>query len=134
MGRKETIMEMRVNRLLKGKKPCYVYLRQNIGQIYEGGQSDFIMSITNNFIHFQKLSFFLRRYKPEKDLKVDRKSIKSYTHYNMNIATMTLILYTYDKKYIQIFYNTGIADTAETENNILGIINMLKEQGVKEHK
>ena len=72
MGRKETIMEMRVNRLLKGKKPCYVYLRQNIGQIYEGGQSDFIMSITDNFIHFQKLSFFLRRYKPEKDLKVDR--------------------------------------------------------------
>ena len=57
MGRKETIMEMRVNRLLKGKKPCYVYLRQNNGQIYEGGQSDFIMTITDNFLHFQKLSF-----------------------------------------------------------------------------
>lgn len=134
VSRKDTIMEMRVNRLLKGKKPCFIYMRQNKGEIYMGGQSDFIMTITDNFIHFQKLSFFLRKYQPKGDLKLDRKSIKYFTHYNMNIATNTLILYTVDKKFIQVFYNCGVVDTIETENNISDIINLLKEQGVKEKK
>lgn len=133
MGRKETIMEMRTSRLLKGRKPCFIYMKKNNGEIYTGGQSDFIMTITDNYLHFQKLSFFLRKYQPEKDFKLDRKRIKTYTLTKLNVATNTLILYTVDKKFIQLFYNIGIADTYETENNIDSIIKLLEEQGVKEY-
>ena len=134
MIRKEIIMDMRVNRLLKGKKPCFISMKKNNGEIYTGGQSDFIMSITDKYIHFQKLSFFLRKYQPKHDLKIERKMIKTYSLFEINVALSSLVLYTTDRKYVQIFFNKGISDTVETVENIDGIIKLLIEQGVKEYK
>ena len=132
--RKEVVIELRVTRKLKGKKPCFIYMKKNKGEIYTEGQSDFIMTITDKYLHFQKLSLFLRKLQPEKDFKIDRSIIKSYSIYSINIATSMLNLYTVDRKYIQIYYNIGIADTLETETNINEIIELLKIQGVKEYK
>jgi hypothetical protein len=127
-------MELRVTRKLKGKKPCFIYMKKNKGQIYNEGQSDFVMTITDKYIHFQKLSFFLRKLQPEKDFKIERGIIKTYSVYQINIATTMLNLYTVDRKYLQIYFNVGIADTIETENNINEIIGLLEAQGVKEYK
>lgn len=132
--RKEVIMELRVTRKLKGKKPCFIYMKKNKGEIYNEGQSDFVMTITDKYIHFQKLSFFLRKLQPEKDFKIERSIIKTYSVYQINIATNMLNLYTVDRKYLQIYFNVGIADTIETENNINEIIGLLEAQGVKEYK
>ena len=134
MLHKEVVMEMRVNRLLKGKKPCYIYLKKNNGEIYKGGQSDFIMTITDKYLHFQRISMFLKKPLPAHDFKVARDTIKTYSLFDLNIALSSLVLYTTDRKFIQIFFNKGIPDTVETVENIDSIINILVEQGVKEYK
>lgn len=132
MNRKNIILELRTTRKLKGHRPCVVSMKQNGGKIYTGGQSDFVVSITDNYLHFQKLSFFLRKLQPEKDFKVPRNLLKSYNINILNRFLSVITFYTNERKYVQIFLNTGLADTYESEQNLSKIIEMLKTQGVKE--
>ena len=60
MDRKSILLNLRNEGKLKGLKPCFVNLNNNAGKIYNGGGGTFIMTLRENTLYFQKLSFFLR--------------------------------------------------------------------------
>lgn len=134
MNRKEIILYYRTNRLLKGHKPAIIYLKQNIGKIYDGGQADFILSVRENELVFQRLSFFTKKLLPAKDFTLGIARLKSYNLREVNLVTNCLTLYTVEKFFIEIYYNTKTADTYETERNIQDIIKLLEDKNIKEMK
>ena len=134
MNRKQIILDLRTSRKIKGRMPGVIFLKYNKGEIYKGSQADFVISLTDKFIHFQRLSFFLKKLKPEKDFKIARDTIKSYNLRDINIVIKCLTLYTVDRRYIEINYNFGLADNVETVDNINRIIKELVASGVKESR
>ncbi|MDE5855462.1 MAG: hypothetical protein K2H06_00280 [Anaeroplasmataceae bacterium] len=132
MNRKQIILQYRTSGLLKGHRPCVIFLKQNAGKIYTQGTADFIMTIGKENLHFQRLSMFTKKLLPKKDFSFHLKRIKSYNIRVVNPVVKCLTLYTFEKYYIEIFFYTGTSDTYETETNITGIIKMLEERGVKE--
>lgn len=131
MKRREIILFYRTSRQIKGHKAGIIYLKANSGKIYNGGQSDFILSIGKENLFFQKISFFMKKLVPQKDFNLALSRIKSYNLREQNLVTNCLTLYTFEKYYIEIFYNTKTADTYETEMNIAEIIKILESRGVK---
>ena len=131
MQHRAIIMELRNTGKLKGVKPCVVYLKRNMGNIYREGQADFVMTINKNMLNFQKLSFFLKKLKPNDDFSIDLRIIKEYTFVSRTFNN-TLCLYDSNKRFIEIHYNKGIADTYITEDNVSRIIKVLEEMGIKE--
>ena len=123
-------MQLRNDGKLKGLKPCYVFLKQNMGKIYNEGHSDFVMSLKGNTLFFQKLSFFFHNLKPKYDFELD---IRRFVSYSIIENMLTNNLYLYDKhgNYMEICYNKGVSDTAPTEININRIIAVLEEKGIK---
>lgn len=132
MNRKDLVMQYRAARQIKGHRPGIIFLKRNIGKIYNGGTADFIISIGKENLYFQRLSFFTKRLMPEKDLAIHLPRIKTYNLRPVNTLTKCLTLYTAEKFFIEIFYYCNLADGYETEENIASIIQMLQEQGVKE--
>ncbi len=132
MQRKAIVMNVRTSGLLKGVKPCVIFLKNNIGKIYNEGQSDFILTIKNNrYLNFQKLSFFLHRLKPKEDFTLDLNNFKEYS-FVKHMYHNTLCIYDYKKRFIEIHYHKGIEDTFPTEDNMSRIIKILEEKGIKE--
>lgn len=131
MQRRQIVMNLRTSGKLKGGKPCMVYFKSNLGKIYTEGRSDFVMSLSKDVLHFQKITTFLRRLKPSEDLSFPISRFKEYTFFRSTFYN-TLCLYDAEKKYLEIHYNVGIADTFPTEDNISRIIKVLEEKGIKE--
>lgn len=131
MQRKEIIMDIRTSGYLKGLKPCYVFLRQNIGKIYNGTQADFIMSLKNKTLYFQKLSFFFKKLKPKDDFELNITKFKQYAIFNRTFENV-LCLYDRNNNFIEIHYHKGIPDTYITEDNISRICKILDEEGIKQ--
>ena len=117
MDRKAILLDLRNEGKLKGLKPCFVNLRPNIGKIYNGGSGTFIMSIRDEVLHFQKLSFFLHRLVPSDDFNVN---VKRFTEYRIDRKTALAVLYLYDKegRFLQVIYQIGTKETFATEDNI----------------
>ncbi|MDE7095560.1 MAG: hypothetical protein K2O23_03645 [Anaeroplasmataceae bacterium] len=134
MNRKQIVLQYRTQRLIKGHRPCVIYLKQNNGKIYTKGTADFIMSIGKENLYFQRLSLFTKRLLPEKDFFVSLARIKSYNMRQTNPVVKCLTLYTFEKYFLEIFFYIKTADTYETETNIEEIVKMLEERGVKELK
>lgn len=134
LNRKLIILENRTKGLLKGHRPAIVFLKKNQGKIYEGGAGDFIMSIGKDALHFQRLSMFTKKLVPEKDFMLPLHRIKSYHLRTVNIITNCLTLYTTEKFYIEISYNTKTPDSYESEMNIQSILKILKERNIMEMK
>ncbi len=131
MQRREIIMNLRANGKLKGVKPCMIFLKNNLGKIYNEGQADFVMSIKGDILYFQKITFFLKRLKPADDFTLNLNIIKEYAFFKKSFSN-TLCLYDKDKRFIEINYNKGIPDTFPTEDNINRIIKILEQKGIKE--
>lgn len=134
VNRKQIILEYRTKGLIKGHRPAIVYMKRNIGKIYLEGQADFIFSIGKENLHFQKLTLFLKKLKPVQDLSVPIQEVTSFHHRTLNLVTNCLTLYTKDKHFLEVYYNTKTADTYASEQNIVKIIEMLKEKGKTEVK
>ncbi|MDE5715508.1 MAG: hypothetical protein K2I42_05180 [Anaeroplasmataceae bacterium] len=134
MNRKQIILEYRTSGCIKGHRPAIVYMKKNIGKIYLEGQADFILSIGKEHLYFQKLTLFLKKLQPSHDLKIAILDIASYNLRTYNLVTNCLTLYTMDRRFLEIYYNTKTADTYASEQNILKIIELLKEQGKMEVK
>ena len=130
MDRRAYLLNMRKAGLLKGQKPCFITLRQNLGKIYNSGSADFIMSYRNGVLYFQILSLFLRNLKPKLDFEVHTGRFTEYKFVNKNFMN-TLYLYDADGNYLEIHYQKGNIETASTEDNIQRIIDILKENGLK---
>ena len=127
MDRKGILLELRNAGKLKGLKPCFVSLRQNMGKIYNGASGTFIMTIRDNTLHFQKLSFFLHRLVPGDDFSVNA---KRFIEYGINKRTAVAILSLYDKdgRFLPIVYSIGTKETYATEDNISRILKELEEK------
>lgn len=132
MDRRALLLELRTSGKLKGMKPCFVTLGQNIGKVYTGGTSDFIMSYKNKLLHFQKLSFFFHVLKPKDDFSVDMTKFTEYHFEDKGRFMKSLFLYTKDGRFLQINYQANMPHTFSTEENIARIIEDLKGLGMKE--
>ena len=104
MNRKELVMQYRVTRQLKGHRPTVIYLKKNIGKIYEEGTADFIMSLGKEELFFQRLSTFKKRLLPQKDFELSLARIKSYHLRDINPFTKCLTFYTAESFFIEIYY------------------------------
>ena len=132
MDRRGILLELRNEGKLKGKKPCFVSLRNNIGKIYNGGGGTFIMTIRDDTLHFQKLSFFLHRLMPGDDFSVNA---KRFIEYKIDRKTVLALLSFYDRdgRFLPIIFQTGTKETYASEDNIARIIKELEERnGLKE--
>lgn len=133
MNIKEVIMRYRNTKRIKGIKPAYITLKRNGGKIYNSTAADFIMSIRDDVLYFQRLTF-LKNLKPNLDFEINLKNFQEYSLITLN--SFTNCLYLYDKKncYINIFYNKGLPETYLSEDNISRIIVDLEKMGIKEIK
>ena len=130
MDRQAYLMDMRQNGKLKGKKAAFVFLKNNIGRIYNEGQSDFILSEKNGKLFFQKLSPIFHVLKPKGDFELPISRFKSYKYERKSyVAKLTL----FDKHgfFIEIWFQTGLKETYSTESNIMLLIKELElEYGI----
>lgn len=132
MNRKQLVLEYRTTGKLKGHKAVVVNLNKNIGKIYNGTTANFIMTLGKEKIYFQRLSLFTRKLLPDNDFSLNINRIKSYHLREHNFVTNCLTLYTVEKYFLEIYYNTKSPDTYDGEQNILSIIKKLQELGIKD--
>lgn len=126
-------MDVRTSGKLKGVKPGIVTIKANEGKIYRGPRATFIMSMKGSTLHFQKLSTFLHRLKPEDDFSLD---LGIVTEYGFVSTRFLSALYLYDKhdRHLCVFYPVGTKDTYPTEDNVYRMIQEFKKMGIKERK
>lgn len=131
MNKEEFIQNLRANRIIKGNRPAYVTLKKNFGNIYNGRSSDFILSIRNNELIFQKISLF-KGLKPALDFKLKMSDFKHFRFVSYNMLVNVLSLYDYNRNFIEIYYNTKRKDSYETEVNMNDIVKRLVDAGITE--
>lgn len=134
MNRRSIVLEYRTKRMLKGLRPAVVFLKRNIGKIYLEGEANFIMTITPEELYFQRLSLFTKKLLPEKDFSIKISQLREYVRQTENYVTESVTLYTKDRLFLKIYYNSKTMDTYETEQNINEIIEKLKQKGIQEGK
>ena len=131
MDRQAYLMDMRTQGKLKGMKPCFVFLKNNIGRIYNEGQSDFILSSKGGKLYFQKISAILHVLKPKSDFELPISRFQTYSFERKSYAAK-LTLFDKHGFFIEIWYQTGLKETYSTEVNIARIIKELEEDyGIK---
>ena len=131
MDKKQFIQELRANRIIKGNRPAFVYLRKNVGNIYKGKKSKFILSIKNDVLYFQKVTFF-KGLKPKEDFTLNIKDFIKYRFISYGVFLSSLCLYDGKRNFIEINYDTRRSDSYETEVNMIDISKRLIEAGLKE--
>lgn len=134
MNRQEYLLEMRKNHTLKGRKPCFIFLRFNTGKIYNDGYSELIMSFKDGILYFQKLSRFFKKLQPSMDFELSAKRFKEYRYIDKSFMK---ILYLFDKdgRFIEICFQIGKAEYSSTITNIERIIEeMCSNYGLKPFK
>ena len=126
MDRQAYLLEMRKNHTLKGRKPCFVVLRYNLGKIYNDGYAKFILSFKDGILYFQKMSRFLNKLKPKDDFSL---SATRFIEYRVEDKTFFKILYLYDStgRYLEVCFQSGTKETSSTETNIQRIIDEMCE-------
>ncbi len=132
MDKYQILMDMRNEHTLKGLKPCFVILSSANGKLYTGPSSDFIMSLKNGVLYFQRLSMFFHTLKPKDDVSYPIDIFTEYKILKKNSFTSMLYLYTKKGTYIQVSYQTGLPDTQSTEYNLSKIIEELESSGIKQ--
>ena len=131
MDKKEFIQMLRANRIIKGNRPAYIFLRKNFGNIYNGKKSDYILSINKNELYFQKITFF-KGLNPKSDFVLKVNNFIRYKIINYNMLFNSLCLYDKNGNFIEINYETSRKDSYETEVNMNDIVKRLKEAGLTE--
>lgn len=133
MDRKTMLLEMRQEGTLKGKKPAFVFLKLNCGKIYNEGTADFIMSIKDNILYFQRLSTFFKVLQPKKDFQVN---VRRFCEYDFRRSKYYATLTLFDKQgfYLEIHYQTGTKDSYKTEDSIARMIKEFEEMGIVKTK
>ena len=96
MNQKELLISLRSKGILKGVKPVLVKLSKNKGGIYQDSKGDFVMTIKDDLLHFQRLSIFLKKPIPNLDFTVNLKNFKEYSI--VSLTSFVNCLYLYDKK------------------------------------
>ncbi len=133
MEKREILLTLRREGKLKGHKPCFVYLKHNLGKIYNDGNAKFIMSLKDDKLYFQRLTLF-NNIKESDDFSLNCKRFKEYLLVDKTIS-MTLILFDINGLFIEINYKSRRKDSGTTEDNIMRILDELKKScNLKEAK
>lgn len=133
MEKRELLLALRREGKLKGHKPCFVYLKPNLGKIYNEGSAKFIMSLKDDKLYFQRLTLF-NGLRESDDFSLNCKRFKEYNLIDKTIS-MTLILYDINGLFIEINYKARRKDSFTTEDNIVRILDELKKNcNLKEAK
>lgn len=133
MEKRELLLALRREGKLKGHKPCFVYLKPNLGKIYNEGSAKFIMSLKDDKLYFQRLTLF-NGLRESDDFSLNAKRFKEYNLIDKTIS-MTLILYDINGLFIEINYKARRKDSFTTEDNIVRILDELKKNfNLKEAK
>ncbi len=133
MNRTQIVQNLRVSGRLKGKKPAVVFLKKNVGEIYNEGVAYFVMTEKNGVLNFQRLTTFTKSLKPEKDFSIELKDFNKYLFVTRSFYNI-LCLYNSKRQFIEINYDKGTPDTYQSEENISLLIEMLEKMGMKEIK
>lgn len=131
MNKEEFIQHLRNNRVIKGNRPSFVYLKKNFGKIYNGKKSNFVLSIKKNELYFQKVTFF-QGLRPNEDFVLDINDFKHFKFISYNMIVNVLYLYDKDRNFIEIFYDCKRKDSYETETNMNDIVKRLVDLGLTE--
>ena len=126
MNRTQIVQNLRVSGRLKGKKPAVVFLKKNIGEIYNEGVAYFVMTEKNGFLNFQRLTAFTKSLKPEKDFSIELKDFNKYLFVKKSFYNI-LCLYNSKKQFIEINFDKGTPDTYQSEENISLLIEMFEK-------
>ena len=130
MDKKQRLFEMRKSNKLKGLKPCFIFLKNNVGKMYNGGRANFIMSYNKETLYFQKLTFF-NNLSEKEDFEINAKRFINYQMFDFGITKM-LTLVDKNGMFIQVFYKVRRKSSITTEDNIERILAELKKLGIKE--
>lgn len=131
MDKKEFVQYLRNNRIIKGNRPAYVYLKKNFGNIYNGKRSDFVLSVRKNELIFQKVTMF-KGLRPQEDFILDLNNFIHYKLISYNILFNSLCLYDKDRNFIEIYFDINRKDSYDTEVNMSDIIKRIQEAGIQE--
>ena len=114
MDRKAFLLEMRKAHQLKGLKPCFVMVKYKSDKLYHG---EYIMSIKENTLCFQKINKFFAMLRPEADFELIATEYDFYK-FETKRARATLTLYKKDGEYFSLDYMIGTKETFATEDNM----------------
>ena len=132
MNQKELLISLRSRGILKGVKPVMVKMNKNNGGIYKDGNADFVMTIKDNLLHFQRLSVFFKKPIPNLDFSVNLKNFKEYSIVSINSFVNCLFLYNKRGEYLQMFYSKGTKETYFSEDNLFRMLKEIEKLGIKE--
>ena len=134
MTQKELLISLRSSGVLKGVKPVMVKLTKNKGGIYQEGKADYVMTIKDNFLHFQRLSKFLKKPMPNLDFSLNLRNFKEYNVMTMNSYVNCVFLYNKKGQYIQFFYTKGLKETYFSEDNLFRMLKEMEKLGIRQMK
>lgn len=114
MDRRSFLLEMRKAHQLKGLKPCYVIVKYKGDKYYHG---EYIMSIEENTLFFQKINRIFQILRPEGDFSLN---IKDYDFYKLDTKRVraTLSLFKKSGEVFSIDYMIGTRESFSTEDNM----------------
>ena len=131
MDKQQFIQELRSNRIIKGNRPAFVYLRKKVGNIYKGKTANFILSIRGNELFLQRVTFF-KGLRPKEDITLNLNDFVNFRFISYNMFFSSLCLYNKDRNYYEINYDTNRSDSYQTEVNMNDIVKRIKEAGLDE--
>ena len=134
MNQKDLLISLRSSGVLKGIKPVAVKLNKNKGGIYLDGKADYVMTIKDNILYFQRLSVFLKKPLPNLDFSVNLNNFKEYSVLTINSYVNCLYLYNKKNQYLEMYYLKGTRDTYFSEDNLFRMIKDFESLGIKEIK
>ena len=134
MNQKELLISLRSKGILKGTKPVLVKLNKDKGGIYKDGKGDYVMTIKDNILHFQRLSIFLKKPMPNLDFSVNLKNFKEYSIITVNTFVNCLYLYNKKGQYLQMYYSKGLKETYFSEDNLFRMLKEMEKIGIKQMK
>lgn len=134
MDYKELLINMRINKQLKGRMAGIITVFPNSGRIYRQKKPfDYIMSIDSAFIHFQGLRGLAKKLDSSLDFDVRIADLKKYV-LNKKAVAVEITIYTKDGFYLPITLGFAKKYFNDSRTSLEEILKKLEAQGVKEYQ
>ena len=131
MDLKQVVLNLRVERNLKGKYPVVVKIPSNMGGICNK-KGFYVMTLyQDKNLYFHGLSSFGFKYKPKKDFAISLDSFRKYVFipYGKKLRKITLIN---GQEFMPIHFFSNVPTSYEGECNAATIAKVFDKLGIKE--
>lgn len=120
---------MRKSGQLKGVKPCFVIIKHRMdNKSYSG---EYILSIKESTLYFQKISRIFHLLHPNADFKVDAKDFVAYK-FNHLSGRSSFTLFMQDGETLKVDYLNQTRESFQTVDNMERIAKELKALGLQD--